>query len=383
MARTRFEMASVIERYGADFRMQHSPNNYQLTVLNALQQCRTAELGGHKDKCDSCGTEHYSYNSCGNRHCPKCQIARQMLWAEDRMRDALSVKHFHVVFTVPEELNPVCMADSEFFYERLFACVKETLYAFGYSHYGVETGAICVLHTWGQNLSLHPHVHCIVPAVGITPRGQLKKIGNQGKYLYPVRQLSVAFRGKLLEALKRNLKKKNRLPEFQPIINHCYTKPWVVHSQPSLGNARQVVNYLGQYTHRVAITNTRIKNIDSNGVTFAYKDYSDNANVKLMTLSGVEFLRRFAMHILPRGFVKIRYFGILTSAYREQVKSLKSKPDILQLTETKLQRIVRLTGFDPCKCSKCKTGNMIPLEILPRIRSPDNVFYPQTTNLNL
>jgi len=383
MARTRFEMASVIERYGADFRMQHSPNNYQLTVLNALQQCRTAELGGHKDKCDSCGTEHYSYNSCGNRHCPKCQIARQMLWAEDRMRDALSVKHFHVVFTVPEELNPVCMADSEFFYERLFACVKETLYAFGYSHYGVETGAICVLHTWGQNLSLHPHVHCIVPAVGITPRGQLKEIGNQGKYLYPVRQLSVAFRGKLLEALKRKLKMKKRLPEFQPIINHCYTKPWVVHSQPSLGNARQVVNYLGQYTHRVAISNTRIKNIDSNGVTFSYKDYSDNANVKLMTLSGVEFLRRFCMHILPRGFVKIRYFGILTSTYREQVKSLKSKPDILQLTETKLQRIARLTGFDPCKCSKCKTGNMIPLEILPRIRSPDNVFYPKTTNLNL
>ena len=383
MARSRFEMASVIERYGADFRMQHSPNNYQLTVLNALQQCRTAELGGHKDKCDSCGTEHYSYNSCGNRHCPKCQIARQMLWAEDRMRDALSVKHFHVVFTVPEELNPVCMADSEFFYERLFACVKETLYAFGYSHYGVETGAICLLHTWGQNLSLHPHVHCIVPAVGITPRGEIKHIGNEGKYLYPVRQLSVAFRGKLLEALKRNLKKKNRLPEFQSIINHCYAKPWVIHSQPSLGNARQVVNYLGQYTHRVAITNTRIKNIDSNGVTFSYKDYSDNANQKLMTLSGVEFLRRFAMHILPRGFVKIRYFGILTSAYREQVKSLKSKPDIEQLTETREQRLVRLTGYKPCQCPKCKTGTMQAVEILPRIRTPDNVFYPRTTNLIL
>ena len=225
--------------------------------------------------------------------------------------------------------------------------------------------------------------YCIVPAVGITPRGEIRPIGNEGKYLYPVRQLSVAFRGKLLEALKRNLKKKNRLPEFQSIINHCYAKPWVIHSQPSLGNARQVVNYLGQYTHRVAITNTRIKNIDSNGVTFSYKDYSDNANQKLMTLSGVEFLRRFAMHILPRGFVKIRYFGILTSAYREQVKSLKSKPDIIQLTEIRQQRMVRLTGFDPCKCPKCKIGNMIPVEIFSRIRSPDNVFYPRTTNLNL
>jgi len=383
MMRTGFEIASVIKRYGAAFRMQHSPNNFQLTVLNALQQCRTAELGGHKDKCDNCGTEHYSYNSCGNRHCPKCQLARQMLWAEDRMRDSLNVKHFHIVFTVPDELNPVCLADSLFFYESLFSCVKETLCAFGYSHYGVETGAICVLHTWGQNLSLHPHIHCIVPAMGITPRGEIKPIGNEGKYLYPVRQLSVAFRGKLLERLKRNLKKKNRLPEFQPIINLCYAKPWVIHSQPSLGNARQVVNYLGQYTHRVAISNTRIKNIDHNGVTFSYKDYRDNANQKLMTLTGVEFLRRFALHILPRGFVKIRYFGILTSAYRQQVESLKTKPDIFQLTETKPERIARLTGHHPCKCSKCKTGTMIPVEIIPRIRSPDNVFYPRMANQNL
>ncbi len=383
MARSCFEIASVIKLYGADFRMQCSPNNYQLTILNALQQCRTAELGGHKDKCDSCGEEHYSYNSCGNRHCPKCQLARQMLWAEDRMRDSLGVKHFHVVFTVPDELNPVCIADSLFFYESLFTCVKETLCAFGYSHYGVETGAICVLHTWGQNLSLHPHIHCIVPAVGITPRGEIKPIGNEGKYLYPVRQLSVAFRGKLLEALKRNLKKKNRLPEFMPIINQCYPKSWVVHTEPSLGNARQVVNYLGQYTHRVAISNSRIKNMGSNGVTFSYKDYSDNANQKLMTLTGVEFLRRFAMHILPRGFVKIRYVGILTSTYREQVKSLKSNPDIFQLTETRQQRTIRLTGFDPCKCPHCKTGTLHPVELLPRIRSPDNVFYPRTETLNL
>lgn len=383
MARPGFEIASVIKRYGAEFRMQCRPNNYQLTILNALQQCRTAELGGHKEKCDSCSQEHYSYNSCGNRHCPKCQIARQMLWAEDRMRDSLGVKHFHIVFTVPDDLNPACMTDSQFFYESLFTCVKETLCAFGYSHYGVETGAICVLHTWGQNLSLHPHIHCIVPAVGITPRGELKPIGNQGKYLYPVRQLSVAFRGKLLEVLKRNLKKKNRLPEFQPIINHCYAKPWVVYTEPSLGNARQVVNYLAKYTHRVAISNSRIKNIDSNGVTFSYKDYADNANQKLMTLSGVEFLRRFNMHILPRGFVKIRYVGILTSTYREQVKSLKSKPDIFQLTETRQQRTIRLTGFDPCKCPRCKTGTLQFTEFLPRIRSPDNVFYPRNSKTNL
>ena len=157
----------------------------------------------------------------------------------------------------------------------------------------------------------------------------------------------------------------------------------MVYTEPSLGNARQVVNYLGQYTHRVAISNTRIKSIDSNGITFLYKDYADNANQKLMTLTGVEFLRRFAMHILPRGFVKIRYFGILTSTYRKQVKFLKSKPDIFQLTETREQRLVRLTGFDPCRCPKCKTGTLQVTELLPRIRSPDNVFYPRTSNMNL
>jgi len=247
----------------------------------------------------------------------------------------------------------------------------------------VETGAICVLHTWGQNLSLHPHLHCIVPAVGLTPLGQPKTIGNEGKYLYPVRQLSVVFRSKLLEALKRNLKKKGRLAEFQSVIERSYAKPWVVYSEASLGNARQVINYLGKYTHRVAITNMRIKNIDERGVTFSYKDYADKANQKLMTLTGVEFLRRFCMHILPKRFVKIRYFGILTSAYREQVGSLKTKPDIFQLTETREQRIKRLTGFDNCKCPKCKTGTMQAIQTLPPIRSPVDVFFLRTSNLKL
>ncbi len=383
MARTHFDLATVIKRYGTDFVAHYNPNVFQLNVLNSLLLCRTASLGGHKDKCDSCGAEQFSYNSCGNRHCPKCQLARQMLWAEDRMRDSLNVKHFHVVFTVPDELNPVCLAHSTYFYESLFASAKETLAAFGYSHYGVETGAICVLHTWGQNLSLHPHLHCIVPAAGLTPLGKLKAIGNQGKYLYPVRQLSVVFRSKLLEALKRNLKKKGRLAEFQSVIERSYTKPWVVYSEASLGNARQVINYLGKYTHRVAITNMRIKNIDDRGVTFSYKDYADKANQKLMTLTGVEFLRRFCMHILPKRFVKIRYFGILTSAYREQVGSLKTKPDIFQLTETREQRIKRLTGFDNCKCPKCKTGTMQAIQTLPPIRSPVDVFFSRTSSLNL
>lgn len=381
MARPAFEISQIIKRFGAEYRLLCHPNNYQLTVLNALQQCRTAELGGHRDLCDTCGSERFSYNSCGNRHCPKCQVARQMLWAEDRQRDALNVKHFHIVFTVPDELNPICLLDSKAFYEAQFDAVWEILRTFGYSHYGVESGAICVLHTWGQNLSLHPHIHCIVPAAGLTLKGKLKDIGNQGKYLYPVKQLSTVFRGKLLEKLKLQLKNKNQLASYQPIIDQCFAKPWVVYCEPSLGNASQIVGYLGQYTHRVAISNTRIKNISEQGVTFAYKDYADNKNQKLMTLKGVEFLRRFAMHILPFRFVKIRYYGILGSRYKKEVEPLKTKPDIVQLTETHRQRMVRLTGFDPCRCTKCKTGTMQAVEILPRIRSPDNVFYPRTDNI--
>ena len=385
MSRAKLEMAEVIKRFGAAYRQEHSPNNYQLTVLNALQQCRTAELGGHKDLCDNgnCGHQRFSYNSCGNRHCPKCQIARQMIWAEDRMRDALNVKHFHLVFTVPDELNAICLLNSKAFYEAQFDAVWETLRSFGYSHYGVETGAICVLHTWGQNLSLHPHLHCIVPATGLTLRDKIRPIGKEGKYLYPVRQLSTVFRGKLLDRLKQILKKQKLLAENQKTIDHCYAKPWVVYCEPSLGNAQQIVGYLAKYTHRVAITNSRIKSMDDKNVTFSYKEYRDNANQKLMPLTGVEFLRRFAMHILPRRFVKIRYFGILTSRYKQQVKTLKLKADIVQLTETREQRLVRLTGFDPCRCPKCKTGKMQAVEILPRIRSPGNVFYPRAEPLNL
>jgi len=379
MARHRYEIAQIIKRFGSDFVTQCHPNSFTLRTLDALQQCRTHTLGGHKDRCDSCGHERFSYNSCGNRHCPKCQTARQMLWAEDRMNDALNVKHFHLVFTVPDLLNTICQINSKAFYEAQFDCVWSTLRTFGYSHYGVETGAICILHTWGQNLSLHPHIHCIVPATGLTLKGQLKDIGHQGKYLYPVKMLSNVFRGKLLEKLKGQLKKNNQLPQYQQTINECYAKPWVVYSEPSLGNAKQIVNYLGQYTHRVAISNTRIKQLDASSVTFSHKDYKDQSNVKLTKLTGIEFLRRFSMHILPYRFVKIRYYGILGSRYKQQVQPLKTKPDLTKPVETKQQRMVRLTGFDSCKCPRCKTGTMMTIEELPRIRSPVNVFYPNAT----
>jgi hypothetical protein len=387
MGRTSFEVAQAIGRFGAGFVRQCDPNTFTMRTLDALSKCRTAALGGHRDVCDSCGEERFSYNSCRNRHCPKCQATRQAIWAEDRMREALDVKYFHVVFTLPEELNDVCLLDSRRFYGTLFACVWETLRTFGYSHYGVETGAICVLHTWGQTLALHPHVHCIVPAAGLSLDGRLKRITKDGDFLYPVKELSKVFRGKILERVKRQLRKGGRLESFQTMLDKLWKKDWVVYCRPPLGNVQQIVQYLGRYSHRVAIDNSRILDIDDSGVTFSYKDYKDGDKKKTMTLSGTEFLRRFAMHILPYRFVKIRYYGILGSRQKKAVKPLlarnrKTKEEAkAHALETRMERIIRLTGFDPCLCPSCKKGNMHAVETLPPIRAPSVLFANHKTYL--
>ena len=353
-----------------------------LRTLDALQKCRTSALGGHIDYCDCCGVQRISYNSCGNRHCPKCQGAKQALWVEDRMNDALECKYFHIVFTVPEELNQICLLDSNMFYKTLFESVWNVLQQFGYTKYGVESGAICVLHIppkrdrlWGQNLSLHPHIHCIVPSAGLTLAGNLKRITKNGKYLYPVLMLSPAFRSFMLKKLKFQLNQTNQLPKYQALLDDVWKKPWVVYCKPPFGNAQHIVKYLGQYSYRVAVSNHRIKNISGSGVTFFYKDYRDESRIKPTTLSGVEFLRRFCMHILPKRFVKIRYYGILSSKYKNRVKSLRAKRLETKVTETRHQRIVRLTGFDYHICPVCKKGFMHTIEILPKIRAPVNVLY--------
>ena len=190
--RTNFELADAINLFGTGLLARSNLTPLQQKVLSKIASCRTAVLGGHQEECDSCGSVRYSYNSCGNRHCPKCQAAKQALWIDDLMQNTLPIKHYHIVFTVPHQLNAVCLHNQRMYYDLLFAEVWNTLQSFGYSHYGVESGAVAVLHTWGQNLSLHPHIHCIVPAAGYTLDGQWKNIGHSGKYLYSVRQLSEA-----------------------------------------------------------------------------------------------------------------------------------------------------------------------------------------------
>ena len=377
--RPKFELADVVKRFGLELLAKTKPSPLQLKVLGKVARCRTAAMGGHKEVCESCGTLRYSYNSCGDRHCPKCQAAKQACWIEDLMQSTLPVKHFHIVFTLPHHLNRVCLHNQRRYYDLMFASVWNTLRAFGYAYHGVETGAVVVLHTWGQNLSLHPHLHCIVPAAGYALDGRWKNIGSSGKYLYPVNQLSDTFKGKFLDGLKRALRKQNQLPLFKDWIQRAYKTPWVVHCQPSLASAHHVVKYLGQYTHRVAITNQRIVNIEGDKVTFLAKDYRKEATSRPVTMSGVEMLRRFTMHILPARFVKIRRYGIYNPTFMRNHKlqfAPEEKHDIQTMIkkkaapETKLERITRLTGFNPCLCPQCKTGRMVRIKLLPPIRAP-------------
>ena len=379
--RTRFELADVANTFGDEFIKRNKIKPIQAKVLNKIVQCRTASLGGHKDKCDCCAKSRYSYNSCGDRHCPKCQAAKQAFWIDDLIHTTLPIKHYHIIFTAPHCLNKIFLLNQKWFYNKLFESVWSTLKTFGYTHFGVESGAICVLHTWGQNLSLHPHIHCIVPAAGYSLQGEWKNIGESGNFLYPVQQLSKMFKGKLMSSLKRWLVQQHLLNEFDPIVQQAWKKKWVVHCSPSLAKAENVVKYLGQYTHRVAITNQRILNIANGKVTFIAKDYRDRAVKKPVSLNGVEFLRRFCMHILPHRFIKIRRYGIYNPTLKRNMQLEfvpQEKPDITKeglvdadIKETTQERFLRLTGVDVNKCPFCKKGTMHKVKELPPIRAPN------------
>jgi hypothetical protein len=292
----------------------------------------------------------------------------------------IDTKYFHVVFTVPEELNQICLLDSKYFYSLLFSSVWQTLRTFGYTQYGVESGAIAVLHTWGQNLSLHPHIHCLVPAAGVDLFGKIKSIGKKGKYLFPVKKLSVDFRSIFMKNLKNHLLKQGKLPDYQSAVDKAWAKPWVVYTEPSFADAERVIKYLGNYTHRVAISNSRIQSVDNEKVHFFFKDYKDQSKRKLTSLSGVEFLRRFCLHILPKGFVKVRYYGVLSNRFAKITAMYRTARQ--KVKETTPERIKRLMGFDMFQCPFCKTGIMHRIEELPRVRSPSYalIISPQASH---
>ena len=378
-SKNKFELADVVKQFGKQLFEQDNLSPQQIKALYHILQCRTASLGGHEEVCDHCGVTRYSYNSCGDRHCPKCQGTKQAIWIEDLQKATIPVKHYHIIFTVPHCLNSICLWNQSMYYKILFSAVWRTLHSFGYTHYGVKTGAVAILHSWGQNLSLHPHIHCIVPAAGYSIKGQWKIIGKNEHYLYPVHQLSDTFKGKFLDSLKRKLKQTNMYNGFYNKVQKAYKSRWVVYSESSMAGAKHVIRYLGQYTHRVAITNHRILNMTKTHITFIAKDYRDKAQIKPVTLDGVEFLRRFCMHVFPKRFVRIRRYGIYNHT---TIKNLdlqfvpEQKPGIEQLTtpkeqESPAERVKRLTGFDVGLCPTCKKGKMRVIRDIPRIRLPD------------
>ncbi len=261
----------------------------------------------------------------------------------------------------------------------MFTAVWETLRQFGYTHYGVESGAICTLHTWGQNLSLHPHIHCIVPAAGLSLSGKMKYTGKNGKYLYPVHNLSHVFRAKFMETLKVHPSSKSG--QYRDLIKCAWKKNWVVFCEPSFGKPEHVIGYLGQYIHRIAMSNQRILDITHTHVKFRFKDYKDGEKSKTMTLRGEEFLRRFCLHILPKGFVKTRYYGIYHNRFNKGLLK-KHEQMIIEIPETKAERIKRLTGFDMLQCQHCKKGKLVLVEVIPKARLP-SVLYQHENYVNV
>lgn len=364
------ELAQIIDFYGGDYITQHSPNGYVQRILHAIQICRTSALGGHVDACEACGHVRISYNSCRNRHCPKCQNTQREAWIEARKQDLLPASYFHVVFTVPDKLNGLFLHDPAGMYRLLFKAAWETIAQFGLVKYHGDTGMIAVLHTWGQNLSLHPHVHCIVPGGGIDYKGNWKgvHISASGKsYLFPVENLSRVFRGKFMAALQRHL------PQEKPLTRVLYKTDWVVYAKEPFAGPDQVVEYLGRYTHKVAISNHRLRSVDQTGVEFTYTDYRDNRS-KTMKLSGAEFLRRFCQHILPKGFVRIRHYGLLSASRKKQLKQLQKSLGV-SVAEKRVKKDWKQIcrehlGFDPDQCPECKQGRMVVVQWLAAVRGP-------------
>jgi Putative transposase/Transposase zinc-binding domain len=342
-----FEVADVLDRLGEDIE-NLGLNSWQLRTLWAIRRCRTAAMGGHVDACDSCGNISISYNSCRNRHCPKCQGHKKEEWIQARKADLLPVPYFHLVFTLPEALNQLALHKSKDVYDALFAAVWQTLDAFG-KEKGLQMGMITVLHTWGQNLCLHPHMHCIVPGGGVDKAGNWQNIRPDGDFLFPVKALSKKFRGKYVALLSEKLK----IPKT--IRDKLFQKPWVVYAKKPFGNPKTVVEYLGRYTHKIAISNHRIMHVDGQNVTFSYKDYRQKGIKKAMALPHGEFVRRFSLHILPKRFVRIRHYGILSSTWKRQKFKKIREHFKLVAVENKPKG----TLLNKCRC--CKVGNLITI----------------------
>lgn len=365
------ELQDIFAEHGEAYRTSHPLWPNQLKVMRAIQQCRTAALGGHLDVCDECDYTRISYNSCRNRHCPKCQTLNKERWIEARKDDLLNVGYFHVVFTIPDLLNPIAYQNPEIVYTILFKAAAETLaeLAADPKYLGAQIGFTEILHTWGQNLMHHPHVHVIVPGGGLNSLS--KWVHARKKFFIPVKVLSRKFRGKFLYYLKQaelgfygSISDLKDPGKFNDLISTLYQKEWVVFCKPPFKNAGCVVEYLGRYTHRVAISNNRIVKLEDGVVTFKWRDYKDDSKQKEMNLSADEFIRRFLIHVLPDRFTRIRHYGLLSPRNKttklKLCKKLTKTPwnEIPKIKLSTLDFLKKLTGKDFTLCPCCGVGHL-------------------------
>jgi hypothetical protein len=366
--RPALELAEVVARHGP--RLGEDLCGEHRRILRAIAACRTAALGGHVQSCDCCPYRRIAYNSCRNRHCPKCQGTAAAQWMADRAAELLDVEYFHVVFTLPDAFNALALGNKRIVYGLLFDAVAQTLHqvAANPRHLGARIGFIGILHTWGQNLCLHPHLHCIVPGGGLSADGS-RWIGCKSGFFLPVRVLSKVFRGKFIDGLKAaraggKLRGVEQSEQFNRLLNGSVKHDWVVYAKPPFGGPQQVLKYLARYTHRIAISNSRLLSMDQQNVTFSYKDYAHGNRLRTLTLDGAEFLRRFLLHALPSGLVRIRHFGLL--ANRTRTANLQTCRRLLSMASqtdprTCLPPIVfSLAGpsGQTC-CPRCGRGHLI------------------------
>ncbi|MCG2788674.1 MAG: IS91 family transposase [Actinomycetia bacterium] len=377
------ELADIFMEFGYNYRKNHNlPYSHQ-KVMRDIQFCRTSYFGGHMKKCTSCGYEHPCYNSCGNRHCPKCQTLAKVRWVKKRQEELLPVDYFHNVFTLPHELNVLARSNKKETYDILFKSVSETLLQFGENELGAKVGFISILHTWDQKLLEHIHLHCIIPA-GAMSADKKRWISPASKdFLFSVKALSKVFRAKFLDYLKMAYIKGELIfvgksteyeskEGFKDLIDELYKEDWVVYSKKPFAGPQKVLDYLGRYTFRTAISNNRIKDVKEANVTFIYRDRKDANRIKEMTLAADEFIRRFLLHVLPCSYTRIRHFGFLSNYNRAKNiacvrKLLGISSDSTEVMEKSVEELMLdLTGADISKCPRCKVGNMAICYQIPR-----------------
>lgn len=387
MSRPPFEVADVIRIAGARFRERYQASLTwpQIKVLDAIARCRTSALGGHRDQCMRCGHQAISYNSCRNRHCPKCQSNARNLWLHKRLQELLPVNYFHLVFSVPHTLIPLIWQNKKVLFRLLFQASAATLLqvASDPKRLGAQIGFLCILHTWGQTLQPHPHIHCVIPGGGLSS-DHSRWIASRSSFFLPVKVLSRVFRGKFVAGLRRAFRNHQlrfygecmplaQEKNFTVFLRTLFQQDWIVYAKPPFGGPEHVLHYLARYTHRVAISNHRLLSVSDSTVSFRWKDYARASRARIMTLSCQEFLRRFLQHVLPKGFPRIRYFGWLAN---------RTRKELLPLCHTLLRQPPPIIGASSTKppalwsCPLCHG----PMQLIERLTAAQ-IFFAETLPL--